>query len=50
MTLARWGTIAGIDPAGFPATWEFIGRIATLPPVARAIQRERLQLNLYQPA
>lgn len=50
VTLARWGTIAGIDPAGFPATWEFIGRIATLPPVARAIQRERLQLNLYQPA
>lgn len=50
VTLARWGTIAGIDPAGFPATWEFIGRIATLPCVARAIQRERLQLNLYQSA
>ena len=50
LTLARWGGIAGIDPAAFPATWAFIHRIAALPPVARAIERERLQLNLYQPA
>ena len=50
LTLARWGGIAGIDPAGFPATWAFIARIAALAPVARAIERERLQLNLYRPA
>jgi glutathione S-transferase len=50
LTLARWGSIAGIDPVGFPATWAFIARIATLPPVARAIERERLQLNLFKPA
>lgn len=50
LTLARWGGIAGIDPAGFPATWAFIERIAALPPVARVIERERLQLNLYRPA
>jgi glutathione S-transferase len=50
LTLARWGSIAGIDPAGFPATWAFIARIAPLPPVARAIERERLQLNLFKPA
>jgi glutathione S-transferase len=50
LTLARWGSIAGIDPAGFPATWAFIARIAALPPVARAIERERLQLNLFKPA
>lgn len=50
LTLARWGGIAGIDPAGFPATWAFIDRIAALPPVARVIERERLQLNLYRPA
>ena len=50
LTLARWGSIAGIDPAGFPATWDFIARIAALPPVARAIERERLQLNLFKPA
>ena len=50
LTLARWGSIAGIDPAGFPATWDFISRIAALPPVARAVERERLQLNLFKPA
>ena len=50
LTLARWGSIAGIDPAGFPATWAFIARIAALPAVARAIERERLQLNMYKPA
>ena len=50
LTLARWGSIAGVDPAAFPATWDFIGRIATLPAVARVIERERLQLNLYKPA
>jgi glutathione S-transferase len=50
LTLARWGSIAGIDPAGFPATWAFIARIAALPPVAGAIERERLQLNLFKPA
>ncbi|GAC1604119.1 MAG: glutathione transferase GstA [Ramlibacter sp.] len=50
LTLARWGSIAGIDPTVFPATWAFMQRIAALPPVARAIERERLQLNLYKPA
>ncbi len=50
LTLARWGGIAGIDPAAFPATWAFIARIAALAPVARAIERERLQLNLFKPA
>lgn len=33
-----------------PATWAFTQRIAAVPPVARAIERERLQLNLYKPA
>lgn len=50
LTLARWGGIAGIDPTSYPATWSFMQRIAALPPVARAIERERLQLNLYQAA
>ncbi len=45
----RWGSIAGIDPAGFPVLWAAVQRTAALPPVARAIARERLQLNLYQP-
>jgi hypothetical protein len=26
-----------------------VQRVASLPPVARAMERERLQLNVYQP-
>ena len=50
LTLLRWGGFAGIDPTGFPALWAHVQRIAQLPAVARAIERERLQLNLYKPA
>ncbi len=50
LTLLRWGGYAGIDPTGFPATWDLAQRFAALPPVARAVERERLQLNVYQPA
>jgi len=50
LTLLRWGGFAGLDPAGFPALWAHVQRVAALPPVARAIERERLQLNVYQPA
>ena len=50
LTLVRWGGIAGIDPELFPASWVFVQRIARVPAVARAIERERLQLNLFQPA
>ncbi|MDR3452387.1 MAG: glutathione S-transferase family protein [Rhodoferax sp.] len=49
LTLLRWGSIAGIDPAGFPVLWAAVQRTAALPPVARVIERERLQLNLYRP-
>jgi glutathione S-transferase len=48
LTLLRWGGFAGIDPTGFAATWAHVQRIAALPFVARAIERERLQLNLYK--
>lgn len=50
LTLLRWGGFAGIDPAGFPALWAHVQQLATLPPVARAIERERLQLNVYKAA
>lgn len=50
LTLLRWGSIAGIDPAGYPELSALVQRLAALPPVARAIERERLQLNLYKPA
>ena len=49
-TLLRWGGFAGIDPTGFPALWAHVQKLAALPPVARAIERERLQLNVYKPA
>ncbi len=49
LTLLRWGGYAGIDPAGLPATWDLAQRFAALPGVARAVERERLQLNVYQP-
>lgn len=50
LTLLRWGSIAGLDPAHQAATWALAQRFAELPAVARVIERERLQLNLYKPA
>ncbi|MGZ5271479.1 MAG: glutathione S-transferase family protein [Ramlibacter sp.] len=50
LTLLRWGGFAGIDPTSFPALWAHVQKLAQMPPVARAIARERLQLNVYQAA
>jgi glutathione S-transferase len=50
LTLLRWGGFAGIDPKGFPVAWAHVQKVAQLPPVARAIARERLQLDLTQAA
>jgi glutathione S-transferase len=50
LTLLRWGGFAGIDPAGFPALWAHVQKVAQLPAVARAMERERLQLNVYKAA
>lgn len=49
LTLLRWGGYAGIDPTTYKATWDLAQRFAALPSTARAIERERLQLNVYQP-
>jgi len=49
LTLLRWGGFAGIDPATLPATWGLAQRFAALPGVARAVERERLTLNVYKP-
>ncbi|AEG94864.1 glutathione S-transferase family protein [Ramlibacter tataouinensis] len=48
LTLLRWGGFAGIDPTGFPALWAHVQKVAQLPAVARVIERERLQLNVYK--
>jgi glutathione S-transferase len=50
LTLLRWGGLARIDPVGYPTLWAHVQKVAQLPGVAKAIERERLQLNLYKPA
>ena len=50
LTLLRWGGYAGIDPTSLPAAWDLAQRFAALPAVARAVERERLQLNVYKPS
>ena len=50
LTLARWGTIAGIAPEAHPTLWAFVQQVAAEPAVARVIERERLQLNMFKPA
>ena len=50
LTLLRWGSIAGINPEDFPALWAHVQRTAQVPAVARAMEREKLQLSLYRPA
>jgi glutathione S-transferase len=48
LTLLRWGGIAGIDPTQFVSAWAHVQKVASLPAVARVIERERLVLNLYK--
>ncbi|HRN77007.1 glutathione S-transferase family protein [Ottowia sp.] len=50
LTLLRWGTIAGVNPEDFPELWAHVQRTAQMPAIARTMERERLQLNLYKPA
>jgi glutathione S-transferase len=50
LTLLRWGGFAQIDPTSFPTLWAHVQKVAQLPGVAKAIERERLQLNLYKAA
>jgi len=48
LTLLRWGGFAKIDPTTYQALWAHVQKVAALPGVARAIERERLQLNLFK--
>lgn len=48
LTLLRWGGFAGIDPTTLPAIWALVQRFAALPAVARAVERERLELNVHK--
>jgi glutathione S-transferase len=48
LTLLRWGGFAKIDPTSYLALWAHVQKVAQLPAVRRAIERERLELNLYK--
>ena len=48
LTLLRWGSIAGINPADFPALWSHVQRVAEDSAVKAVMERERLVLNLYK--
>ena len=48
LTLLRWGGFARIDPTGYAALWAHVQKVAALPGVKRAMERERLELNLYK--
>lgn len=50
LTFLRWGGFVGIDPTGYPHTWALAQAFAAVPAVARAVEREKLQLNVYKPA
>ncbi len=50
LTLTRWGGIAGLDPEGFKHAWAHIQALAQDEAIARVIERERLQLNMFKPA
>ena len=48
-TLLRWGGYTGIDPASLPAYKSYMDRVVQAPPVAAALERERVQLDTYKP-
>jgi glutathione S-transferase len=46
----RWAELAGVDPETYPTLKAFVDRVAALPPVAAALERERLPLHTYRKA
>jgi glutathione S-transferase len=49
-TLLRWGGYAGIDPKSLPGYLAYVERVMAAPPVAAAVERERVKLDTYKPA
>lgn len=47
-TLLRWGGYAGIDPNSLPAYLAYVERVMAAPPVAAALERERVKLDTYK--
>ena len=48
LTLLRWGSIAGINPADYPLLWSHVQRVTEDAAVKTVMERERLVLNLYK--
>jgi glutathione S-transferase len=49
-TLLRWGGYAGIDPGSVPQLKAYVERVVQAPPVAAALERERIKLDTYKKA
>jgi glutathione S-transferase len=49
-TLLRWGGYAGIDPDTLPAYKAYVERVVQAPPIAAALERERVKLDTYKKA
>jgi glutathione S-transferase len=49
-TLLRWGGYAGIDPKELPGYLAYVERVMQAPPVAAALERERVKLDTYKAA
>ena len=49
-TLLRWGGYAGVDPASLPAYSAYVQKVMAAPPVAAALERERIKLDTYKAA
>jgi len=49
-TLLRWGGYAGIDPKSLPGYLAYVERVMAAPPVAAALERERIKLDTYKTA
>ena len=49
-TLLRWGGYLGIDPDSLPALKAYVARVVQAPPVAAALERERVKLDTYKKA
>lgn len=49
LTLARWGSLAGIDPTDYQPLWAYVHQLAAQPGVAAVMERERLKLDCYTP-
>jgi glutathione S-transferase len=47
-TLLRWGGIAGVDPKSLPGYLAYVERVMAAPPVAAALERERVKLDTYK--